>query len=232
MWGILIGTTLHEIMNNKNLTLQELADLTDIPIDTIKNLYYGKVKDPKVSTLLKLSQKLNLTMDYLMGYSHYNEEEQKIILCYRKCGHHGKSMMQIISRFEMKAAEKQRNMLDRHIIPCLIPIGKVTDGIVYNSCNMIEIETGIKQACLAIEVTTNYFAPSYCKGDRILFANRFPENNERAVFTNGYKCYFRRFIDNNGSYVLKCLNGIGRDMILKRMDEMECIGTCVGVIRT
>ena len=81
----------------------------------------------------------------------------------------------------------------KHRIPCLVPVGKVSDGIYYNSCNVENEYTMIKKVYLAIEITSNSFAPAYCKGDRILHENRFPELGERAVFTDGLKAYFRYF---------------------------------------
>ena len=32
-------------------------------------------------------------------------------------------------------------------------------------------------------------------------------------------------------YCLECLNGRGKDIILHRMDEMDCMGTWISVIR-
>ena len=88
-----------------------------------------------------------------------------------------------------------------------------------------------KKVYLAIEITSNSFAPAYCKGDRILLENRFPELGERAVFTDGLKAYFRYFKMKGNDYCLECLNGRGKDIILHRMDEMDCMGTCISVIR-
>lgn len=227
----MLSEILRETLESRKMSLQALSDLSGVPIETLRNIYYNKVKDPKVSTILDISLALGVTVNFLMGKSLYNEDEIEIIRNYRKCGIHGKGIIKITSKFESVAAHKERSSSKKHRIPCIIPIGRVTDGIAYNSCEVCDVYTTAKHAQLAIEITTNYFAPAYCKGDRVLFEYRFPDNKERAVFTDGEKCYFRIFTEENDGYCLKCLNGHGKDIHLKRMDEMECIGTCVGVMR-
>lgn len=211
--------------------MQQLSDMSSVPMETLKNLYYGKVKDPKISTVMQLSKSLNVTMNFLVGLSPYNEEEKELIMNYRKCGIHGRSIVNLICRYESAASQKERNSTKGHSIPCMIPIGKVTDGIIYNSCEIEEVMTTMKHADVAIEITTNFFSPSYCKGDRVLFESRFPDNGERAVFSDGEKVFFRKYIEKDEKYILQCLNGIGQDIIVDRMDSLQCMGTCIGVMR-
>ena len=84
---------------------------------------------------------------------------------------------------------------------------------------------------ILLEITTNLFTPVFCKNDRVLFANRFPENGEIAVFMKSGKAYLRKFIEEEDGYCLKSLNGRGFDILLRRMDEVDCIGTCIGIVR-
>ncbi len=226
-----------ELMIEQDMSLQKLSDTSGVPFETLRNIYYRKVKDPKLSTAFQLARALGVTVEYLLGENNYtgrDQEEEEILQNYRECGNHGRAVIRIVSRFESKAAKKERMNLHKmkHRIPCLIPIGKVDDGIYYNSCNVVDEYTMIKKGFLAIEITSNNFAPAYCKGDRILLENRFPELGERAVFTDGVKAYFRYFKMEGEMYCLKCLNGRGEDILLRRMDEMDCLGTCISVIRT
>lgn len=75
-------------------------------------------------------------------------------------------LFDIVARFESKAAQNERMNIHKmkHRIPCLVPVGKVSDGIYYNSCNVENEYTMIKKVYLAIEITSNSFAPAYCKG--------------------------------------------------------------------
>lgn len=235
---------IRELMIEKDISLADLAELSGVPFETLRNIYYRKVKDPKVSTAFQLASALGVTVEYLLKDMDAAEEEirdgekeknieKELIENYRECGNHGRAIIRLVARFEAKAARKERLNLHKmkHRIPCLIPVGRVGDGIEYNSCNVEDEYTMIKKVYLAIEITNNDFAPAYCKGDRILLENRFPELGERAVFTDGIKAYFRYFKMEGDMYCLKCLNGRGEDMILRRMDEIDCLGTCISVIR-
>lgn len=234
---------IRELMIEKDISLPDLATLSGVPFETLRNIYYRKVKDPKVSTAFQLASALGVTVEYLLSDTNKEEEledaeeqesiEEEILENYRECGNHGRAIIRLVARFESKAARKERLNLHKmkHRIPCLIPVGKVGDGIDYNSCTVEDEYTMIKKVYLAIEITNNNFAPAYCKGDRILLENRFPELGERAVFTDGVKAYFRYFKMEGDKYCLKCLNGRGEDMLLHRMDEVDCLGTCISVIR-
>lgn len=234
---------IRELMIEKDISLPDLATLSGVPFETLRNIYYRKVKDPKVSTAFQLASALGVTVEYLLSDTNKEEEledaeeqeniEEEILENYRECGNHGRAIIRIVARFESKAARKERLNLHKmkHRIPCLIPVGRVGDGIDYNSCTVEDEYTMIKKVYLAIEITNNNFAPAYCKGDRILLENRFPELGERAVFTDGVKVYFRYFKMEGDKYCLKCLNGRGEDILLRRMDEVDCLGTCISVIR-
>lgn len=228
----MLTNNLKSILDKQGITLQELADRSQLPLETVRNLCYRKVKDPKVSTVLAISKALGVSINYLMGETAFHSDEMEIIQAYRECGSHGRSLIRFVARFERKAALSERNSSDKHRISCLKPIGRIMDGFTYNSCEWDYLYTDRADAYIAFEITTNYFSPSYCKGDRILLCNRFPESGEHAVFSDRLKCYFRRFEEYGDHYVLHGLNGRGEDIILKRTDEMDCIGTCIGVMRS
>ena len=46
------------------------------------------------------------------------------------------------------------------------------------------------------------------------------------------KIYIRQFIEDEKEYRLHCIHGIHEDIVLKRMDEIEYVGTCIDVIRS
>lgn len=185
---------------------------------------------PKVSTMLKISKALDVSVNYLCGNLQYKDDENELLRNYRNASSRGKSVIQLFAKMESAMSDQERAS-DKYIIPCLIPIGVVRDGIKYNSSDSVKIETDNPDAYLAIEITTNYFAPAYCAGDRILIENRFPKPLEYAVFLTDGHAYFRQYQEHDEGYVLKCINGRGIDMVFKRMDEVYCVGTLVGVIR-
>lgn len=225
-----------DILNSKGWSVQYFADLVEqsneeVSADTVKNICRGKTADPRVSTLLAMSKVLGHSINCLMGECPHTKEEREILNYYRNCGTHGKSLIRFVAKYEAVSAKAEREAFNKHKIPCLIPQGNIREGIVYDRCESTEIYTSAKNAYTAIQMTNNDLAPVYCKGDIILIEDRFPSNKEHAAFFRGDRAYIRQYIEEDGQYRLRCLHGHGKDITMKRMDEIDYIGTCIGVVR-
>lgn len=226
----MLGDKLKEIMRVKGVDCRELSNSSEVPLETIRNLYYGKVTDPKVSTVTAISKALGCSVNHLMGEEIYTPKEVNLILNYRKCGSHGKALMYLVGRYEAMTARHDCD--DAYVVPCFVPEGAMVDGFEYKCSEVIDVETDCEDAYAAIKVTSNNFMPSFCKGDIILLEDRFPEDGERAVFVIDGIGYFRRFVEKNGRNVLRSISRHGEDIVIKMTDEVNCVGTYIGVIKT
>ena len=224
----ILSERLREVLDDMEMSFSQLAEKADIPLETVRNLYYGKVKDPKVSTILKLSKILNVSVNYLVG--EISEDESELVANFRKCGNHGKGFLLDFAKHEAKMAQAEKKM-EKHRVPCIVPTGDVYDGLPFSCAETVDLYVSDERAYIAFELTTNNFSPVYCKGDRVLLERRFPASGERALFSKDRSMYCRTFIEDATGYTLKCLNHLGKDFKLKRMDEVECLGTCIGVVR-
>lgn len=219
------------LMNAHNMTLRELADKADVPMETLRNIIYNKVTDPKTSTMYAISKVFNVSINFLLGVPFISTEEAALVANYRKSGKHGKSVIELIAKYEATAARSERNAKGKHNVPCVIPKGNIRKGIAYDMSETVELATVIDEAYMAITITNNDFIPIFCKNDSILFEKRFPDNGEIIAYIIDDKVYIRKFIEENGKYRMKCLHNHGEDMIFKRMDEVVLVGTCCGVVR-
>jgi len=60
---------IRELKSRKKLTEENLAKLASLPISTVKKLLAKVTKDPRISTLLRIAEALDTTVDYLVfGY--------------------------------------------------------------------------------------------------------------------------------------------------------------------
>ena len=228
----MLGERIREILAVRGISKEEFADMCGLPIETVRNIYYGKTPDPKISTMLKMSKALEVSVNCLMGQCTHSPEERALLRYYRACGNHGRSLIFLTAKYEALSAKDERELQEKHMSPCLIPHGDIRNGIVYDICEVVEIYTTVKEAFTAIRMTNNDLVPMYCKGDIILIANHFPANNECGVFYKDGRAFVRKYIEEENQYRLKCLHNAGEDMIFKRMDEIEYIGTCCGVVRS
>lgn len=122
---------IRELMIERDISLTDLAELSGVPFETLRNIYYRKVKDPKVSTAFQLASALEVTVEYLLKDMSTTEEEaensegqegieEELLENYRECGNHGKAIIRLVARLECKAARKRKIDLRKmkHRIPC------------------------------------------------------------------------------------------------------------------
>lgn len=223
-----LSERLRGLLDETDMSFAKLAEKAEIPLETVRNIYYGRVKDPKVSTVLALAKALDVSVNYLFGG--ITENEIELVTNFRKCGSHGKSVLLLLAKYEADLSQHEKKT-DKHRIPCIVPIGEVYDGLPFHCGETVDLYVSEPRAFLAFELNTNNFSPVYCKGDKVLLEDRFPRSGERALFTKDCTLYCRTFIEESDGYTLKCLNRLGKDFKLKRMDEVECLGTCIGVVR-
>lgn len=229
----MITKVLRELMTEHGMSAPDVAREANLPIETVRNLMYeGRVMEPKVTTLQAIGRVFHVSINYLLGEPFLAPDEVEIVENYRRCGRHGKSIIGLTAKYEANSTRDEKGSSDKHTIPCLVPHGDIRKGIIYDACETVEIETSYNDAYVAIEIPNNDLAPIYCEGDKLLFENRFPSNGEYAAFYKGGKAYIRKFIKEDGQYRLKCLHNEGTDFVMKRMDQMDYIGTCIGAVRS
>lgn len=226
----MLGERVRQLSIEKGWTIQILAEKSKLKEETVRNIWYNKTPDPKLSTASAIADAFGITINCLMGHCSHTPQERVILRNYRSCGKHGKAIIELIARYEANTMRDRREGT-AHEIPCIFPQGNISKGIVYDICKTEEIITTVPEAYTAIQMTTNDLAPAYCKGDILLFENRFPQNGEIGAFFREGKVFIRKYCEEGNSYRLKCLHKQDADIILKRMDEVDYIGTCIDVVR-
>ena len=227
----IIQKRVREIAFAKGMDLEDLIEACPLKEDTIRNIWYGRSHDPNLSTMAALSETLNTSINCLIGKCQHTPQERAVLNNFRKCGTHGRSIIDMISRYEASAILEERERKENRLIPCIIPHGDIRAGIIYELCDTNQIETNIPDADVALQITNNDLAPQYCKDDILFFQNRFPKHSEKAAFYIGEKIFIREFIEENRTYILKSLHKQGKDIVVKRMDEVDYMGTLIGVKR-
>ena len=69
-------------ISEKDITLREVAEMADMPFDTLKNFLYKDSADCKLSTSVKLARAFNVSIDELIGAETINEvSRESISIC-------------------------------------------------------------------------------------------------------------------------------------------------------
>lgn len=86
------------IKKSKKLKNDELSELSGVPIGTLAKILGSETKDPKISSIIKISQALNVSTDFIIFGKDKNKtpppltaEENKILEAFSKLNPTGKA---------------------------------------------------------------------------------------------------------------------------------------------
>ena len=226
----MISGRLRELMNKRNLTMEHLSFLSDVPVETIRNILYNRAVNPRIYTVQALCRALHVSVENILG-DEEKAEEQNLLAAYRNSGRRGRKLLQLIAGIEAECEQASKLEAERQTIPCLIPPVRAVDGFdVYNACGLETVETSSENAYLTIRIPNDQYAPCYCKNDIVLLAERDPTEGENVVFIHDRRVYLRRFHRNEKCYIFNAINGDDVSIRFNRMNQCKLIGTCLGVL--
>ena len=67
-----------QLCNQYDLTINKLATLSALPPSSVKNILYGKSQDPKIMTIKKLCDGLEITLGEFFSTPEFDKLEQEI----------------------------------------------------------------------------------------------------------------------------------------------------------
>ena len=96
---------LQEAKAKSKLRIEDISAISGIPIGTLSKIFAGITKDPKIGTLIAISNALNISVDYLIygKISRYDitTSEIQIIQKYRQLDADGKQRIENQLNFEV-----------------------------------------------------------------------------------------------------------------------------------
>ena len=73
-----IKTRILRLCEERHITINKLATLSALPPSSVKNILYGKSNDPKIRTLKKLCDGLDITLADFFSSEEFSNLEQEI----------------------------------------------------------------------------------------------------------------------------------------------------------
>ncbi|MBR1599012.1 MAG: helix-turn-helix domain-containing protein [Lachnospiraceae bacterium] len=187
-------------LKEQKLSLSTLASLSDLSEDTLRSIIYGKSQDIKLSTLIKIADVLNCSIDELVNRSTYSHDEQILFNKIHNLPQCSRKSIQIVATLEEKCLlEKSRNGKD--LIPLFIPKGNMKDGVyydgsIYGKIDITKYPLTIKKECsFGIKVVTENYEPIYHINDILLIsAKSHPRQSDIVLYIdNNGKLYLRKY---------------------------------------
>lgn len=75
---IAVANRLQKLCADREISIHKLSTLAAIPPSTLKNILYGRSKNPGIVTIKKLCDGLNLTLGEFFSTKEFDELEQEI----------------------------------------------------------------------------------------------------------------------------------------------------------
>lgn len=221
---------IYRLMSQNNWTLRQLADNSLLPYESVKKLMSGKISNPSIYTLMKISHAFGCGIDYIL------ETESTYGITSPKLPLRAFTLIQEIANLEIYLKEyNDRRGADE--ITVIVPTGIIHDGMVFDSIYTETIDISAYREdfndiiMCGLKNVGKELSPTYLDGDVLLIArDRFPLNGEIGVFLIGSKAYIRKYTLSS-SIIMEPVNGIGTPIKIHNIDEVHFFGRVLTVIR-
>lgn len=194
-------------LSQKDITLAELSEVADIPLNSLRSLIYGNSRDCHVSMAIKLAKALNISVDELIGCGTISEKTKVSIQIMRKFPEKFADFIHWGIRYHYD--ELNRNPNIKHAIEVMQAING-DDGNVKmtNDFHILDIsnldENLHPKIFMGITLPTDNYIPHYFEGDILLLANdREAREHEHVVvhYKNNIWIVKRKFEEVDGHRV-------------------------------
>lgn len=75
---ITVKNRILQLCGERNITINKLATLSALPPSSIKNILYGKSKDPKLTTIKKICDGLEITLGEFFSTPEFDALDQEV----------------------------------------------------------------------------------------------------------------------------------------------------------
>ena len=194
--------TLREKLKEQKLTLSSLASLSDLSEDTLRSIIYGKSQDIKLSTLIKIADVLQCSIDELVNRTAYSDEELQLFERIHNLPEYSVQVIQVMVNMEERYL-LQKSVNGTEIIPLLLPKGNFRDGMYYDgnlfeSLNITNYPAQLKkEISFGLKISTSYYEPLYFPNDILLMSTKnYPVFNDIVLYIDSVgKIYIRRYTE-------------------------------------
>jgi len=220
-------------LKKQNISLGALSTTSNLSEDTLRSIIYGKSQDIKLSTITKIADVLNCSIDTLIDRNVYSPTLNKIIDQLSSLPEYSLQAISMIITMEEKSILKSSTK-SKMMLPILVPNGNFTDGMYYdrNSFEHLDITdypSSLKEECdYGMKISTRYLEPVYIPNDILLIsAKTFPKKEDIVVFINNDgKIFIRKYTDLG----LEPLNKYGKLILRRDIKNYMPLGTVIKAV--
>ena len=219
-------------ISEKDITLREVAEIADMPFDTLKNFLYKDSADCKLSTAVKLARAFNVSVDELIGAETINEVSRESIAICRNLPDNALYLIRWYIRY-IDSLNKKNEPHRRYVSVMELECNhngnlKITTN--YRHIDITEIcEEYRSKVFFGITMPCEHYMPTYSPYDILLIANdRNAQGKENSLLRIDKNLYIaRRNVENGVAKYYSIRDGKFR---INESDVDEVIGYIAHVI--
>lgn len=176
-------------IDNKDITLSEIAELADMPESTLKTFVYNGGKDCHLSTAIKLAKAFHVSVDELVGAGTISSQTCESLQIMRQLPISFTHFVRYATHLHYQ--KLTAGEITEKAIEIMTPEIDNSGGMVMtNTFDIMDISTLSEdiriKTFMGIRIPSNLYAPHYYADDTLLIANdRNPRNGERVVVNAG-----------------------------------------------
>lgn len=226
----IIVSTINRLTYDNGWTIKKLSENADLPYESVKKLVGGKITNPTIYSLIKISNAFDCGLDYLV--SNESVYGPRIHLLPKRAV----TLLNAIADFEIYLSQYNQKHLTDHIT-VLVPTGSVGDGMLFDSILTDSVDISAYRSdygdiiMCGLKVVGDALHPTYLKNDILLIArDRFPLDGETGVFLIKHKAYIRKYISST-PVILAPVNGIGDSITVSNINDIHFFGRVLTIVR-
>lgn len=172
-------------ISEKDITLREVAEIADMPFETLKNFLYKDSMDCKLSTAVKLARAFNVSIDELVGAETINEVSRESIAICRNLPENELYLIRWYIRY-INNLNKNNKPNKRYVSVMELEcneVGNLKITTNYRHIDITDLHPEIRgKIFFGITMPCDHYMPTYSPYDILLIANdRNPLWNENSL---------------------------------------------------
>lgn len=216
----------------KDITIREISEISDISFDTLKSFIYGDAKDCKLSTAVKLARAFNVSIDELVGAETVLPQARECMAMYRNLPENDQYLtrwyVSYISSLNKHNEEKHRYVSVMELACNHHGNLKITTNYRHVDITKINEEFRCK-VFFGITLPCDHYMPYYTPYDILLIANdrNAYEDEHALVRIDGSLCICKRKVENGIAKYYSLRDGKFR---MNETDADEIVGYILGFL--
>lgn len=189
-------------VQEKDITLREISEASDIAYSTLNSFLYGDAADCKLSTAVALARALNVSIDELVGAETLEPLTRESIAMCRNLPQNAVHLIRWHIRHQhylCNEVHKDKRIINIMNATCQNS-GNLKLSNDYALLDISELSPEItRKTFFGIRIPCDHYMPHYMRNDILLIANdRTPEPYENAILILNDSLYFARRRVENG----------------------------------